>query len=347
MRRKALWVVMLAAVAVTAQGEPPVEEGIDPEQMLAQVQAGNEARLQQARMIAASGAPRDLYAAALLVPLQYDMARRQPKRDDLAKAWLARAIETGSDDPLIAAAAVRDCIAGGVCAIDKAVATLQRVGADESGTQLLLMRLAEQRKDADASAQAWQRAVAATHHDDELAGLVGLLEQATRGMPAGTSAAEGQVTSANPTADDNARIVQVFGVAAANWQPQPQLVQTNCRPEAVQQSARMAECRRLFQTLTASPSLMMARFGASWLANNAEAADQATWRERRRELTWVVLKAVEASNADQQATTPKVGMADYARWVAAEGELPAMHRLLTAHGISQQPPADWQPPTTP
>lgn len=340
MQRKALWTVMLAAVAAFAAAAHAEDT---TEQELARVKALDQVRLQHARELATSGKPRDLYAAALLAPLQYGWPARKIGGDTEVTDWMLRAIQIGSDDPLIATMAAYECLAQENCSIDKAVDTLQRERADDVGTQLLLMRLAEHGNDAEAAASAWQRAVAASRYVDQTSEMLKVLEPATRNLPVVIDTDAGRWgTPAN--AARNQRVALAFALAGMNASTtQLKPLQTQCRSDALQQAVRRDECRRLFHTLANSPSPLMVSYATAWLSIHSEPQERAGWVQRKQQLAWTIESAGNLGNTEMAASSPKVDIAEYVGWVVADGELPAMRRMMAAHGVSEHPPAGWKP----
>ncbi|KIQ97995.1 hypothetical protein TI01_0346 [Lysobacter sp. A03] len=65
------------------------------------------------------------------------------------------------------------------------------------------------------------------------------------------------------------------------------------------------------------------------------------WMPRLRQLAWWQEQSLPLL-ADLSGTP---GANEYARWVASDGELGAMARLLDRTGIAAAPPADWQLPS--
>ncbi len=346
---RGIFAVLLMVASFTGRAETPPAEEIAPEQLLARIEAQNAARLQLARGLAATGEPRKLYAASLLVPMRMDLASKGLKREPEADAWLAQAIASGSTQPLIAMEAVRRCIGKDACAIDAAVQTLQGDGAADAGSQLLLKRLAEHRKDAAQAAQAWQRATQATRYVDSLAQLVGLLDEATRDVAWPVSdaarAAEWEQRNGGSYADQE-RAITLFGIAATVWMPELKTAIDAC-PKDIGEPVRRQACERVFSLMADSTSNAVAQAGARWMFEaSAGTPAQSRWEARRRLLAWISVRASGVLGSEQ-GTAPKVSPADYMRWIGDDGELPAMRRLLAVHGIAAEPPADWQPPSTP
>lgn len=350
MRKQVTGIIALLSVALLATAAPPpMTDEAEVAAMLAQIEAQNSARLEQARALAASGEPRKLYAASLLSPLRMDLASKQITPLPEARTWLAQAIETGSDDPLIAVAAVNGCLQNNQCSIDPAVLTLQNAGADDAALQLLLMRLAERRGDTAGTSKAWQQAIAARFYGDSLAQLLGLLEEATRDMrwPVSDPVRAAQWDGNNyGSYADNERTLALFSIAAAHWQPELQQIRATC-PESDRDATRAVECQRLFALAADSTSPLLARWGTREMrAASVTAPAQAQWSTRLRDLDWVMQQGGRLLSIEDGGVG-KATPLQYARWVAAQGELPAMRQLLAVHGVALQPPADWQPSQAP
>lgn len=346
MRRQGMWGLVLLGLATLANAQPPAAEEVAPEQMLAQIEAQNAARLQLARGLAASGEPRKLYAASLLVPLRMDLASRSLQRQPEADAWLERAIAAGSAQPLIAMEAVRRCIARDACAVDAALQVLHVAGADDAESQLLLMRFAAHRKDGAGAAQAWQRATQATRYGDSLAQLVALLDEATRdaAWPVSDAARAAQWEQSNSGRfADQERALMLFSIAATAWMPELKTALDAC-PKAPAEPARAQECQQVFTLMANSTSNLLAQAGTQrMLEASVGQPTHAQWEARMRALAWTSARASEVLGAEQ-GSAAKVSPAEYMRWIGKDGELPAMRRLLAVHGIAAAPPADWQPP---
>lgn len=345
MRRPWLMFTGLALAAATAGvlAQPPKVE-VTPEQMLAQIEASNAARLQLGRELAASGQPRKLYAAWLLAPMSLDLARGKTSYSPEADTWLMRAIRTGSEDPVIAAAAITRCIRVDECNVEQARATLATADAQDAGSQLLLMRLAEQRKDPIEAERAWQRVAKASRYRDPAATLIGVMDVATRDYPwplaDPVQAAEWQRQN-NGNYLEQVRTVALFSIAAVHFSEDLRQVMETC-PKSVSDTVKRDQCRHLFNVMASSSSLLIASYGVSRMADLEQGPAQAPWLVRKRELQWISTEATDILG-DETSKATKVSPTEYTHWLAELGELPAMRRLLAAYGVPVAPPVDWQP----
>ena len=334
----ALMVAMAGAIAQPAEAE------VTPEQMLAQIEAINTSRLQLGRELAASGQPRKLYAAWLLAPMSLDLARGKTSYSPEADTWLARAIRTGGDDPVIAAAAVTRCIQVDECSVEQARITLAALDTEDAASQLLLMRLAEHRKDPIEAEHAWQRVAKASRYRDSAGTLIGVLDVATRDYPwpltDPAQAAEWQRHNSGNYLEQE-RVITLFSIAAMHFPADFRQAGEAC-PEVLPDAVKREQCRHLFNVMANSSSLLIARYGASRMADLSEGVAQAQWLARKRELQWVINGATDILG-DETTKVAKVNPSEYARWLAEQGELPAMRRLLGVYGVPVVPPADWQP----
>lgn len=345
MRKPWLMFTGLALMAATAGAiAQPVKAEATPEQMLAQIEAINTARLQLGRELAASGQPRKLYAAWLLAPMSLDLARGKTSYSPEADTWLMRAIRTGSDDPVIAAAAVTRCIQADECDVEQARVTLATADAEDAGSQLLLMRLAEHRKDPIEAERTWQRVAKASRYRDPAATLIGVMDVATRDYPwqltDPAQAAEWQRHNSGSYLEQE-RTVTLFGIAAMHFPADLKQVMETC-PKSVPDAVKREQCRHLFNVMANSSSLLVAGYGVSRMTELEQGSAQAPWLARKRELQWITTEATDILG-DETSKVAKVSPAEYTRWLAELGELAAMRRLLAAYGVPVLPPVDWQP----
>lgn len=296
-------------------------------------EAADHALLPQVQALAAGGQPLELLAASMLAS-----SLEGAEASGLAADWLDQAIRGGSEHPVIARAAVRRCVAGGDCDIPEAVRTLQTREADEALAQLLLWRMAHKQGDADAAAQAWRRAMQAGRMADVVAEGVALLDHATGDMhwPATPGASKGLGLLPGPAGEAEAtRLVILFAVVAAQAMPELADIMRECPEDAA--GERRQQCRHLFTLMADSNALVMADIGTSRMrAFSDGAAERQAWDARQRELRWVMEQAMPLlSSANPQAT-----IREYLQWMHEGGERLAMQRLLAAHGVAAQPPAD-------
>ena len=345
MRRPWMIFTGLALMAATAGAiAQPAKAEATPEQMLAQIEAINTARLQLGRQLAASGQPRKLYAAWLLAPMSLDLARGKTSYSPEADTWLMRAIRTGSEDPVIAAAAITRCLRVDECNVEQARVTLATADAEDAGSQLLLMRLAEHRKDPIEAERAWQRVAKASRYRDPAATLIGVMDVATRDYPwpltDPAQAAEWQRHNSGSYLEQE-RTVTLFSIAAVHSPADLKQAVETC-PKPVPDAVKREQCRHLFNVMANSSSLLLAGYGVSRMAELEQGPAQALWLERKRELQWITTEAT-AILGDEASKVTKVSPAEYARWLAEQGELPAMRRLLAVYGVPVLPPVDWQP----
>lgn len=345
MRRPWLMFTGLALMAATGGAlAKPTKAEATPEHMLAQIEASNAARLQFGRELAASGQPRKLYAAWLLAPMSLDLARGKTSYSPEADTWLMRAIRTGSEDPVIAAAAVTRCIRVDECDVEQARVTLATVDAQDAGSQLLLMRLAEHRKDPIEAERAWQRVAKASRYRDPAATLIGVMDVATRDYPwplaDPAQAAEWERHNSGSYLEQE-RTVALFSIAAMHFAADLKQATETC-PKSLPDAAKREQCRYLFNVMANSSSLLVAGYGASRMAELEQGPAKASWSARKRELQWITTGATDIIG-DETRKDIKVSPAEYARWLAEQGEVPAMRRLLAAYGVPVTPPVDWQP----
>lgn len=295
----------------------------------------------RAQELAASGRPLELLVASRLAfsqePSTPPRAAGEPAPSD---EWLERAIRTGSDQPVIARAAVSRCIATGRCDIPAAIQTLRTREADDAVSQLLLWRMEMVRGSPATMALAWERVANATRFVDEYAEGVALFDRMTRGV---RLPAPDDGPSAAP---DLPRLEVVYGLSAGLSMTALADLHRRCRAGAA--DAVLDEgCRHLLTVMADSASLLANSFATSkLLAAARDAAERARWQERRRELAWITTEASGLLGADSDVV-PGVDTHAYLRWTVESGELGAMRQLLAANGIPVQPPAGWQPPQVP
>lgn len=345
MRKQGMWALLLCAITASASAQDAADDqdGVAPEELLVHVQAQNQARTEQARKLAVTGEPLKLYAAAGLAPISLDLQTGRLTPAPEAERWLLEAIAKGSDEPLIAATAVRRCLDGGDCAVEKAVATLQ--AEDGADAQLLLMRWAQQRGDQAGADQARQRALDAPRYGDQFPSIIRLLDAATTGMawPVVQPQRALQWQQANNGSySEHERVVTLFSIAAGMWQPELRTALSMC-PADESDIHQRQQCRKLLQRMADSDTMLMAKAGVQRLARfEAQPEAARNLAERVRQLDWLQMRSSTLLNNNDpahKATTvePQV----YMRWFGEGGEIPAMRRLLQHQGEPLLPPAGW------
>ena len=352
MRKQGMWLLLLLAMAITVNAKSVADDpdGVAPEELLIQVQAQNQARMEQARKLANTGDPLKLYAAAGLAPLSLDLQNGQLKAEPQAQAWLLEAIAKGSNEPLIAATAVRRCLDGADCAVEKAVLTLQ--GEQTTDAQLLLMRWAQQRGDQAGAEKARQAALNAPRYGDQLRLIIRLLDEATADMPwpvvQQERAAQWEQANNGRYAEQE-RVITLFSIALGMWQPELKAALALC-PADESDIHQRQQCRNLLQRMADSDTMIIAKAGAqrlAWYEPQPETASNLI--ERARQLEWLQMRSSTLlNNSDPARKTSTVEPQVYMRWFGEEGEIPAMRRFLQHRGEPLLPPAGWvAPPVTP
>jgi len=309
----------------------------------AQYEAWAQERTQLGRAIAASGRPRSLYAAWLLAPLSVNLGSGKSDYSPEADAWFARAVRTGAGDPLIAQAAIGRCVQDDYCDVEQARATLETTDVDDIGSQLLLMQLANKRQDPRAADLAWQRAARATQYRDPLMALVGLLDDATADQPVAALAAASQeqgAAGAKSVDVQRYRVEQQFSAAAAHVPFPLREILKRCDAPV---GETLAQCRHVLEAMANSGSLLLASIGVARLERlETDTASKAQWQARGRQLQWLSMAGSTLLGSSEPAQS-ELSLSEYMQLTRTLGELPAIERLVQAHGMPLQPPADWQP----
>lgn len=349
MRKQGMWALLLCAITANAgaQAAADDQDGVAPEELLVHVQAQNQARMEQSRKLAATGEPMKLYAAAGLAPISLDLQTGQLKPAPEAERWLLEAIAKGSDEPLIAATAVRRCVDGGNCAVEKAVATLQ--AEDGADAQLLLMRWAQQRGDQAVADKARQRALDAPRYDDQFPSIIRLLDAATTGMawPVVQPQQAWQWEQANNGRyAEHERVATLFSIASGMWQPELKAALSLC-PADESDIHRREQCRNLLRRMADSDTMLMAKAGSQLLAKfEVQPETAGNSAEHLRQLDWLLFRSAEfLNNNDPARKASTVEPQVYMRWFGEEGEIPAMRRFLQHQGEQLSPPAGWMAPS--
>ncbi|WP_313319182.1 hypothetical protein [Stenotrophomonas sp.] len=291
--------------------------------------------VQRANELAATRKPLELLIASLLAkPAEASAMASPSSTPSQSDAWLAQAIALGSDQPVIARAAVSRCISSGQCDIPVAINTLRTQEADDAVAQLLLWQMAVREGDASAAASAWARVAQASRVEDEYAQYLGLLDRMTIGMRL-------PIEGADPGMDpDEPRQTMLYALAAALTVTWLAPVHREC--PATKGVVPKQGCLRLAALMADSTSALVSSFGISKMKGYAlDETEQKRWQERKRQLDWLIHSAAALQGTGSNATPTEAQ--HYLRWISENGELPAMRQLLAVHGVATQPPTDWQP----
>ncbi len=343
----AVLVVSAGAVAQTADAE------MTPEQQHEQREAWGKLKLELVSgVLARSDQPRKLYAAWLLEPITQAYLRGSITNAPEVDERLLRAYRIGSNEPLIAAAMVERCIRTGKCEVDEAVAALQNGDADNAGSQLLLMRLAEYRKDPVETQKAWERAAQAKSYRDPVTATTGLLAEATEDVawpPSDPAKLEAWVRDPKSQDTEHERLVTVHWTALNLLPNDARQVSEACMlPELG--AEKNQQCRHLLTVLADSNSLTMARLGAARMAAlELDEVAKAEWSARYRELEWLHSVSNHLLGESGEKPNAKVSEVELVRLWIERGELLMAQHVLTSCGVALRPPADWKvpPPTQP
>ncbi|WP_054660233.1 hypothetical protein [Stenotrophomonas pictorum] len=292
--------------------------------------------LQKAQELAASGQPLALLVASrLALPTELSAQPHPSSVPRQSDAWLEQAIREGSEQPVIARAAVSRCISAGQCDIPLAIRILKTQEADEAIAQLLLWRMAVALGDTEEASLAWTRATQATRFVDEYAEGLDMLDRMTRGMriPVHSTAVQ--------TDPEQARLIMVYALASAFSMTALGEVQQQC-PAPVD-ATRSEGCRNLLTLLAGSNALLASSYGSARMQVYArDATEREYWQQRRREVAWISGQALGLLSHQADGGTV-AEMQQYLRWNVVSGELGAMRQLLAANDIPPTPPLNWQP----
>lgn len=335
---------MLAGSALAAPAAPtPSAPSIEAQERAWQ-QGYRQAMATHLQRLAASGDPRQLYAAALLVPVALQDAddERAAELDGWRQEWLDAALRRGADNPLLARAAVARCLSADPCDASEAVRTLQEAAQADLAAQLQLMVYGQRHMRTELADQAWQAAARATRYGDGFSEVLALLNAATADVelpPMTPELAVALKQGEDPATPQGVLQVHLFAIAAAHWNPGLKTALDACPDSRMDDDPVLArQCRAVFGLMAESGSLLGSRLGTNKMIGlAADEAGQARWLHRQRELQWLTQQTLAI--LQRQAVPP-----GYLQWVAEAGEVGAMRQLLAQHGIAPKPAADWSPP---
>ncbi|QOY62814.1 hypothetical protein INQ40_00340 [Lysobacter sp. H21R4] len=302
-----------------------------------------------AQALAQRGDVRSLLGAMMIMPVQDAAAGDAPGVLGLqARGWFARARQLGPTDPLVAWVEVTDCHVLG-CDRDAAIARLLQVDGDNAAAHLWANGVAMESGDPRAAREHLHAAAVAPRYQPHSGPLLSLLLDARAGAPvpamdprtaAGMQAATGTGTAADWMA------MQALGQWAAIALAPMQGVSRFCAPGSAQLArdpGLRADCKAVLSRLAADDSTLPYAEMATRLLIGLDPGLTGQWTPRLRQLAWWREQSLPL--LAHRGGTPGAG--EYARWVASDGELGAMARLLSHSGIATAPPTEWPLPRQP
>lgn len=302
-----------------------------------------------AQALAQRGDVRSLLGAMMIMPTQGADADATPGvLGPQARGWFARARELGPTDPLVAWVEVTECQLLS-CDRDAALARLLQLEQDNAAAHLWAIGEALASGDMRAAREHLNLAASAARYQPHAGHMLSLLLDARAGaavpamdarVAAGMQAATGTRTPADFMA------VQALGQWAAIAMAPMQGLTRMCGPDGADRgrdSGLRNDCVPLFSRIAADDSTLLYAQLATGLLIRRESGLASEWTPRMRELGWRQEQSVPLL-ADFSGSP---AASEYAGWVASDGELGAMAKLLDHAGIPATPPADWELPRLP
>ena len=303
---------------------------------------------EHARVLASKGDARSLMGAMLIMPTGPGTADAEPGRlDPQAREWFARARELSPSDPLVAWVELVDCHAL-ACDRDAALDRLLRVDGDNAAVHLWALDAAFQSGNSRMSREHLRQAASARRYDPHTSQLLGLLLDARGGMRPPVMdppVAEVMALEGIGSAEDAIAVESIAQWAAIALGPL-QGVERLCGPDSpgmASDNALRRDCVAVYSMLAEDDStLLYSNLGARRL-ESMDPANAGKWAARVRQMAWLQEQGVRlfVDATQGKATVPS---AEYAGWLAADGELRALSTLLERAGIPSTPPSDWRRP---
>ena len=302
-----------------------------------------------AQSLAQRGDVRSLLGGMMIMPAQDGASDNAPGvLGPQARGWFARARQLGPTDPLVAWVEVTDCHVLG-CDRDAAIARLLQLDGNNAASHLWANGNAVESGDLPAAREYLHSAAVAPRYEPHAGQLLGLLLDARAGaavpaMDPRVSAGMQAATGTSAPADFMA--TQALGQWAAIALAPMQGVSRLCAPGSTQLArdpGRRSDCIALLSRLAADDTNLPYAQMATRLLVGLDPGLANQWAPRMRQLAWWQEQSLPLL-ADLSGTP---GADEYARWVASDGELGAMAKLLARAGIAAAPPADWQLPPPP
>lgn len=303
----------------------------------------------RAQTLAQRGDVRSLLGAMMIMPAQGEASDDAPGvLGPQARGWFARARQIGPTDPLVAWVEVIDCHVLG-CDRDAAIARLLQLERDNAAAHLWANGVAMESGDLRAAREHLHSAAVAPRYEPHAGQLLSLLLDARAGakvpaMDARASAGMQAATGTSVPADFMAMqaLGQWAAIALAPMQGVDRLCGTGSMQLARDPGLR-SDCVALLSRLAADDSTLPYAQLAARLLIGLDPGLTSQWTPRLRQLAWWQEQSLPLL-ADLSGTP---GANEYAGWVASDGELGAMAKLLARAGIAAAPPADWQLPPQP
>lgn len=303
----------------------------------------------RAQTLAQRGDVRSLLGAMMIMPTQDATAGDAPGvLGPQARGWFARAHQLGPTDPLVAWVEVADCYVLG-CDRDAAIARLLELERDNAAAHLWASGAAMESGDPGGARAHLHSAALAPRYEPHAGQLLSLLldARAGEGVPAmDARASAGMQTATGTSVPADFMAMQALGQWAAIALAPMQGVSRLCGPVSAQPArdpGLRSDCVALLSRLAADDSTLPYAQMATRLLMALDPALGSRWMPRLRQLAWWQEQSLPLL-ADLSGTP---GADEYARWVASDGELGAMARLLDRAGIAATPPPDWQLPPQP
>lgn len=368
------WLRVAAALAALVPGLGPAAE-ITPERAQAieailgapenrvaglawgrQYEAAMRRRL---RELAASGEPRNLYVAGLLwdtvsATVPGDAGRNaDDATSDQARGWLQAALDARPRDALVARFEIDACRSMDLrCDPEGALQFLLASEPDNAEVQLRAVHAAHVRGDQAAVDRHRQGAALATHFDAGTRTLGQALAQVYADVAWPVPSGQLSEVLARVRAQGVQLDLRGMALSAAlqPWGthalPAPSTTQEMLQcGQAPAGTPRWDECMSLSALLAKDDSnLQVPSIGVANLIGLTEGRpEQATWRQRQREIQWLQYASVDAMLADMTDG----GLYEHTDTLLREGELSALRRRLQRGGSALVPPPDWTPGDAP
>lgn len=299
----------------------------------------------RAQELAAQGDVRSLLGAMLVMPTRFNSTGPAPgKLGPQERDWFARARQLGPTDPLVAWVEMFDCYALD-CDRDATLEHLRHVDGDNAAVHLWAIHDEALSSDTGAARGQLRRAASASRFDSYSSQLLHLLLEARSGArlpPMDARVATVLTgTAASSTPADVLAMQSIAQWAAITMAPL-RAIALLCRPDSAEligDPELRRDCIAVLSMLADDDALIYAHL-ATRVLTKLDPARADKWVSRMRQLAWWQDQSAQLMS-DGNLSVPT---AEYAAWIANDGELAALPRLLERAGVSAEPPADWALP---